>query len=163
MSDEQSNSPDPKKQAESSAADFALKPGDDLPEEIELTPEIVEDEAIRNDFMLRLAVVLLAVLVACTEISETRTLVHIKTGEYLGSHAVLPPRTDVFTHTASEKPWINLSWLFDLFSAGVFAVGGAISLTVLKSLLAGLTAYLLIKAVKRDVPTWWLRFARVSR
>ena len=155
MSDEQSNRPDPKKQAESSAADFALKPGDDLPEEIELTPEIVEDEAIRNDFMLRLAVVLLAVLVACTEISETRTLVHIKTGEYLGSHRVLPTKTDVFTHTAGEKPWINLSWLFDLFSAGVFAVGGAISLTVLKSLLAGLTAYLLIKAVKRDVPTWW--------
>lgn len=155
MSDEQQNSPDPKTQTESSAADAAPKPEGDLPEEIELTPEIVEDEAIRNDFMLRLAVVLLAVLVACTEINETRTLVHIKTGEYLGSHGVLPPRTDVFTHTALETPWINLSWLFDLFSAGSFAVGGAVALTVIKSLLAGVVFYFLLKAVRRDVPTWW--------
>jgi len=139
--------------AEETSAESA--PADELPKEIELTPEIVEDEAIRNDFMLRLAVVLLALLVACTEIGETRTLVHIKTGQYLANHGVLPPRTDVFSHSAAEKPWINLSWLFDLFSAAGFAIGGAAALTVLKSILTGATFFLLLKAVKRDVPTWW--------
>ncbi len=77
-------------------------PAEELPEQIELTPEIIEDEALRNDFMLRLAVVLLAVLFACTQIGETRTLVHVKAGEYMASHGVLPPRTDVFTYTAAE-------------------------------------------------------------
>jgi tetratricopeptide (TPR) repeat protein len=128
---------------------------DELPEEFELTPEIIEDEALRNDFMLRLAVVLLAVLLACTEIGETTTLVHIKTGQYLTSHGILPPRTDVFTDTAAQAPWINLSWLFDLFSAATFAVGGAVGLTLVKSLLGGLTFFLLLKSVKRDMPTWW--------
>ena len=130
-------------------------PPDELPEEFELTPEIIEDEAIRNDFMLRLAVVLMAVLLACTEIGETGTLVHIKTGQYLASHSVLPPRTDVFTETASQTPWINLSWLFDLFAAATFAVGGAVGLTVVKTLLAGLTFFLLLRSVRRDGPTWW--------
>ncbi len=130
-------------------------PAEELPEQIELTPEIIEDEALRNDFMLRLAVVLLAVLFACTQIGETRTLVHVKAGEYMASHGVLPPRTDVFTYTAADQPWVNLSWLFDLFSAGVYAVGGAIALTVVKALIAGVTFYALLKAVKRDVPSWW--------
>lgn len=130
-------------------------PDDELPEQIELTPEIVEDEAMRNDFMLRLAVVLLAVLVACTEIGETATLVHVKTGQYLSSHGFLPPRTDVFSHTATDLPWINLAWLFDLFSAAGFAVGGAVALTVLKALLAGVAFYFLLKAARRDVPSWW--------
>ena len=130
-------------------------PVDELPEPIELTPEIIEDEALRNDVMLRLAVVLLAVLFACTQIGETTTLVHVKAGEYLAGHGVLPPRTDVFTYTAADQPWMNLSWLFDLFSAGVFAVGGAIALTVVKALIAGVTFYALLKAVKREVPSWW--------
>ncbi len=130
-------------------------PADELPEDFELTPEIIEDEALRNDFMLRLAIVLIALLLACTEIGETPTLVHVKTGEYLSSHGLLPPRTDPFTETVGETPWFNLSWLFDLMSAGTFAVGGAIGLTVLKTLLAGLTFFLFLKTIRRDVPTWW--------
>lgn len=130
-------------------------PDDELPEQIQVTPEIIEDEAMRNDFMLRLAVVLLAVLVACTEIGETATLVHVKTGQYLSSHGFLPPRTDVFSHAGAERPWINLSWLFDLFSAAGFGIGGAVALTVIKALVAGVTFYLLLKAARRDVPSWW--------
>ncbi len=128
---------------------------DELPEDFELTPEIIEDEALRNDFMLRLAVLLIAVLLACTQIGETTTLVHVKTGEYLAAHGVLLPRTDVLTHSATETPWINLAWLFDLFSAGVFALGGAVGLTVVKTIIAALALFLFLKTVKRDVPTWW--------
>ncbi len=130
-------------------------PAEELPQQIELTPEIIEDEALRNDFMLRFAVVLLAVLFACTQIGETATLVHVKAGAYMAGHGVLPPRTDVFTHTAAKQPWVNLSWLFDLFAAGVYAAGGAIALTIVKALIAGATFFLLLKAVKRPVPSWW--------
>ncbi|MCA9072365.1 MAG: hypothetical protein KDA84_25745, partial [Planctomycetaceae bacterium] len=163
--EEPASLPEETKKEEGTPADFSTEkdstkgetsaPAEELPEQIELTPEIVEDEAVRNDFMLRLAVVLLAVLVACTEINETTTLVHVKTGQYLGGHGILPPRTDVFSHSATELPWVNLSWLFDLFSAAGFAVGGAVALTVLKAIAAGVTFYFLLKATRRDVPTWW--------
>src|SRR6058998_1513492 len=42
-----------------------------LPEWEPLTPELVEDEAIRGDFMLRWAMVLLALLIGCRQIVET--------------------------------------------------------------------------------------------
>ncbi|HAW29396.1 MAG TPA: hypothetical protein DCY03_14950, partial [Planctomycetaceae bacterium] len=62
-----------------------------LPEWEPLTPELVEDEAIRGDFMLRWAAILLACLFAATYISDTETLVHVKTGQYLASHGFWPP------------------------------------------------------------------------
>src|SRR5690242_2665013 len=94
---------------------------DGLPDDDALTPEVLEDEALRGDLMLRWAVVLLAFLLGCTEISETQVLVHVKTGQYLLSHGFLPPRTDVFSSTAADRPWVNLSWLFDAALAGVYA------------------------------------------
>ncbi|MFT5322694.1 MAG: hypothetical protein ACI8P0_000535, partial [Planctomycetaceae bacterium] len=87
---------------------------DDLPEWEPLSPEIVEDEAIRGDFMLRWAVILLAFLLGCRHITDTVTLVRIRTGEHLASNGILPPANDVFSYTASERPWVNLGWLFDL-------------------------------------------------
>ena len=66
-------------------------PPDDegIPEYEPLTPELVEEEAIRGDFVLKWAVVLLAFLLGSTRIGETATLVHVKTGEYLAA-----PRED---------------------------------------------------------------------
>ncbi|MBW3540903.1 MAG: hypothetical protein KY476_11585, partial [Planctomycetes bacterium] len=134
----------------------------DLPEEIPLTPELVEEDAQRNDFVLRLAVVLLAVLVACTEIGETRTLVHVRSGQYLAEHGLLPPRTDVFSYTAADRPWVNLSWLFDLLLAGVYGafdalpwVTGAVGLSLLKGVLAGAVFWFVVQASLRGVSTWW--------
>ena len=50
-------------EGESAETDEELGNGDeDLPEQYELTAEDVEDEAIRGDFMLRWAVILLALL-----------------------------------------------------------------------------------------------------
>ena len=46
---------------------------EDLPEYEPLTPELVKDEAIRGDFMLRWVIVLLAFLMASTRIAETPT------------------------------------------------------------------------------------------
>ncbi len=127
----------------------------DLPEWEPLTPELVEDEAIRGDFMLRWAVVLLAFLLSCSEIAETSTLVHIKTGQYLAQHGVLPPRTDVLSYTATERPWVNLEWFYDLILAGVYGLGGAVGLTLFKALLAGVTFYLVGRTTLPGVSTWW--------
>jgi len=126
-----------------------------LPDWEPLTPELVEDEAIRGDFVIRWVVVGLALLFGFSQIADTRTLVHIKTGEYLAAHGVLPPANDVFSYTASDRRWVNLSWLFDLFTAGVHAASGGIGLSIAQGLLAGLAFGLLAHAHRSAIRTWW--------
>jgi hypothetical protein len=127
----------------------------DLPEWEPLSPEIVEDEAIRGDFMLRWAIILLAFLLGCRHIADTVTLVRIRTGEHLASNGILPPANDVFSYTAAERPWVNLGWLFDLVIAGLHSVGGASALTLFTAVVGGATFYLLHKITRDDLPTWW--------
>ena len=76
---------------------------DELPDEEPLTPEMVEEEAVRGDFMLRWAAIFLAVLMGFTQINDTKPLVLIRSGDYMRSHGMLPPRTDVLSLTAAEK------------------------------------------------------------
>lgn len=121
----------------------------------EITPEYVEEETIRNDFVLRWAVVLLAFLVACTPIHSTRTLVHVRTGEYLAANGLLPPRVDPFSIGAGERTWANTEWLFDLLVAGVYAAAGPIGLTLLKAALAALTFYFVAHTSRSGTSSWW--------
>lgn len=126
-----------------------------LPEYEPLTPELVEEEAIRGDFVLKWAVILLAVLLASTLVSETTTLVHVKTGQYLASHGLLPPARDVFTASAGDHRWINLSWLFDLIAAGFYGIGKFVGLSAFKAILAGLAFGFVVHTSKPGVSTWW--------
>lgn len=126
-----------------------------LPEYEPLTPEMVEDEAIRGDFVMKWAVILLAVLLGCTVIFETSTLVHVKTGQYLSSHGFLPPAKDVFSYTAVDRAWVNLSWLFDLISSAVFGIGSFIGLSLFKALLAGVAFGLVAHTSRPGISTWW--------
>ncbi|WP_397568255.1 hypothetical protein [Schlesneria sp. T3-172] len=156
------STPDPLPETATSPAESSAVPSpedpladDGLPEWEPLTPELVEDEAIRGDFVLRWVVVGLALLLGISQISETRTLVHLKTGQYLLQNGLLPPAKDVFSYTASERRWVNLSWLFDVVSAGFYAIGGGIGLSVVQGLLAALTFGLLVHALRMNIRTWW--------
>ena len=133
----------------------SIPPTEGLPDWEPLTPELVEDEAIRGDFMLRWAAVLLALLIGCRQIVETTTLVHVKTGQYLAAHGFWPPAHDVFSATASEHRWINLAWLWDLIASGLFAVGQGTGLSLGTALLAALTWWLLGKTSRANVSNWW--------
>lgn len=128
---------------------------DELPEEEPLTPEMVEEEAIRGDFMLRWAVVFLAVLMACTQINDTKPLVLIRSGDYMRAHGLLPPRTDVLSLTAADRPAPNVSWMFDHLVSLCWTVGGEKALTIFKIAIAGLIGYLITHISIRGVPTWW--------
>lgn len=127
----------------------------DLPEWEPLTPELVEDEAIRGDFMLRWAAILLALLLGCRQIADPQTLVRIRTGEYLASHGIFPPRSDVFSYTATERPWVNLGWLFDLVVAGVHRVGGPALLSALVGIATAAMFYWIVHLSRPKLPTWW--------
>ncbi len=97
---------------------------DDLPEWEPLTPELVEEEAIRGDFMLRWAAILLAMLLGWMLIDQTSVLVNVKSGQHLASHGIVPSSTDVFAATTADRRWVNLSWLWDLMVSGVYGTIG---------------------------------------
>ena len=138
---------------------MAAKPSeqleDELPEFEPLTPEIVEEEAIRGDFMLRWAAIFLAVLFGFSQIAETRTLVHIRSGEQLRANGFLPGSSDAFAYSLESKPTANVSWLFDHVVSAAYAAGGEYGLTIFKALIAGLIAYFLSLISVPGMPTWW--------
>jgi len=139
--------------AEGQALDHGAE--EELPEYEELTPEYLEDECIRGDIMLRWATILLGVLGGWLLITETPVLVSVRTGEYLLSHGILPPRADVFSATAEGRPWVNLHWLTDLVLAGMHSILGMAGLTILSAFTVGATMWTLSKITLPQVTTWW--------
>jgi tetratricopeptide (TPR) repeat protein len=149
------NPPVPGPSAENEQPQVPQNPDEGLPEWEPLTPELVEDEAIRGDFVIRWAVVGLALLFGFAPIADTRTLVHVRSGEYLASHGFLPPGLDPFSYTANDRAWINLSWMFDLIAAGIHGVSGGIGLTIVQGVLAGVAFGLLAHTYSTGIRTWW--------
>ena len=141
--------------ANSASAEQSENPSEGLPEWEPLTPELVEDEAIRGDFVIRWAIVGLALLFGFAPITDTRTLVHLKSGQYMASHGFLPGVNDVFSYTASDRRWVNLSWMFDLVSAGIYSLAGGIGLSILQAVLAAVAFGLLANTYHREIRSWW--------
>ena len=127
---------------------------DELPDWEPLTPELVEDEAVRGDFVLRWAVVLLAFLAAFTAVLHADVLVHVKTGQVLTAHGFRPWMNDPFAYTLADRPWVNLSWLYDLLAAGLFQLGAG-GLTILKAVIAATAFGFLVHTGRSGVSTWW--------
>ena len=138
-------------------ADDESETEDDLPDWEPLTPELVEEEAERGDFMLRWAVVLLALMLGCYSIHQTSTLLQTRTGQYLADHGVFPPRGgDVFSLTAGDRDWINLGWGTDLILGALYELPGQdIWLSVFAALAAAVTVMLVVHISRPGIPSWW--------
>lgn len=145
--------PDDSPQATRAASPTEVPDG--LPEYEPLTPELLEDEAIRGDFMLRWVVVGLALLFGIGEVTDATPLVHVRSGNWLASHGFWPPATDPLSISAADRRWINLSWLLDLFAAGVHAVGGGVLLSLVTGLIIALTLAIVVHACRPGIRTWW--------
>lgn len=126
-----------------------------LPADAPLTPEEIEDEAIRGDFMIRWAVILIGLLLGCTLVNDSSALVRIRTGEFMQSHGFLPPRTDTLSVASDGKPWANLSWLLDHLLAFIHRVGGGSGLTILTAIGVGALYWILSRITLPKLPTWW--------
>ena len=124
---------------------------DQLPDYEPLTPELVEDEAVRGDFVIRWAVILLALLFGWTQIDDTSLLVRIRNGQ----QHLLPFGNDTFSASASGRSWANLAWLYDPILAGVYGVLGATGLTMLGAVVAAMTFWCLSRISVKGVSTWW--------
>lgn len=126
-----------------------------LPEWEELTPELFEDECLRGDFMLRWAAILLAVLFGCVYITHSSVLLETKTGEFIRSHGLMPPRSDPFAVSTEGRTWVNLHWLADSVLSVAHQLGGFEALSILTALKLGLSFWLLSRIQFFNVTTWW--------
>ncbi len=132
-------------------ASVAVSAQDQLPEYEPLTPELVEDEAVRGDFVIRWATVLLALLLGWTQIDDTSLLVRIRHGQ---QHP-LPFGVDTFSASAGDRSWVNIGWLSDPILAGVYGVLGSTGLTILGAIVSALTFWCLSRITVKGVSTWW--------
>jgi len=89
----------------------------------------------------------LAVLVALRRIHDPDTWWHLASGRWILEHHALPP-TDPFSFTASDHPWINLQWLYDLVLYGLYRAGGVDVLVIAAALAYGLAFALLIRNLR---------------
>jgi tetratricopeptide (TPR) repeat protein len=124
---------------------------DQLPEFEPLTPELVEDEAIRGDFVIRWATILLAVLFGWTQVSDTSLLVRIRSAH----EHLIPFGHDTFSASAADRTWHNLAWLVDPVLAAAYAALGSTGLTVLGAITGGAAFWALSRTSVRGVSTWW--------
>ncbi|MEX0713285.1 MAG: hypothetical protein WD278_13100, partial [Pirellulales bacterium] len=99
-----------------------------------------------------LALLLLVGLAGCVEIDDPDIWWHLRTGQLILERGEIP-RTDWFTYTNPDSPWIDLHWGFQLLAAGLWALGGAPALVLAKSLLGALSFALLLAAQ----PAHWPR------
>lgn len=134
---------------------------DELPDDEPLTPELVEEEAIRGDFMLRWAAIFLAVLMAFGQINDTKPLVLIRSGDAMRANGFLPSTVDRFSMTMDGQSVANVSWMFDHLVSLSWLVGGDKGLTILKALLAGVSAFLLVRISIPGVSSWWTSICAV--
>ncbi len=154
---------DDSKTHEKPVADVSMTPVEDepLPEWVELTPELFEDECVRGDFMLRWAAILLAVLFGCCYITETPVLVQVKSGQFVTSNGFLPPRTDPFAIATEGQSWTNLHWMADVVLGTVESIGGFQALSILTAFKLGVCFWFLSQITYKNVSTWWASICAV--
>lgn len=126
-----------------------------LEESVELTPELLEDEAIRGDFVIRWAVVGLAILIGISPIATTETLGHLASGRQMLATGFLPTGEDQLALHFAAARWVNLNWGFDLLVASLWSLAGPAALSVFQGLLAATTFGLLVNAGVPGIRSWW--------
>gem|GEM_PF-3685416 len=114
----------------------------------------MESGIARWDTILRWLIVILAFILACTEISNSEILLHIKCGEYT-ARQFQPARSGIYSFAAETLPWANLSWLFDLILFGIYALGSDVALSIFQGCLAAGVVFLVVGYRIPGVSTWW--------
>lgn len=76
--------------------------------------------------------------------SDPDTGWHIKAGEWIVQNGKLPA-VDVWSYTAGDIKWFNLSWLFDVGLAGLHGLGGLPLLFILTVILYGTLGAILVQ------------------
>jgi hypothetical protein len=78
---------------------------------------------------------------------------HLRTGDLIRESGKVP-RTDPFTFTRVDVPWIDLHWLFQIAISWVYEHGGIVALNLAKCVVTSVALLVLVTARRRDWPVW---------
>lgn len=133
-------------------------------EEFELTPEIMEYENRRTDIIISLAVVALALFLAAIRDRSADLWLRFRSGQLISETFPSIPKTDTLTYASEGKPWVNPNWLYDwatyqIAKPGFDETGAATAngtvLVAIKVALCVFTIVMLL-AMRYPGPTrWW--------
>ena len=94
------------------------------------------------------SVFILACLLSIRKVSEMDLGFHLRAGEWILEHRTWP-RTDPFTYTVSDHPYIDIHWLYQLMLVGLYHLGGFPAL-VLSHTAFILAAFFIMMAAARS-------------
>jgi len=117
-----------------------------------LTPELVEEEAIRGRPRNPVVGCVAGLSAGSTRIAETAVPGARQTGQYLAKNGIIPPAHDIFSYTAGDRPWTNLAWGFDLLAAGIHDLGSFAGLSAFKALLVAIAFWLMSLVSRPGIP-----------
>lgn len=102
------------------------------------------------DWMGRILLLALALLLGCFEMADYDIWWHLRTGELIPTRGL--PSTDWYSFTSSDNAWIDVHWLFQLLMAETYRRAGAGGIVLLKAVVATIAVALGLAAYRRDWP-----------
>jgi len=82
--------------------------------------------------LVLLALLAVTFLLGCFPMGDFDVWWHLRSGQLILERGAVP-RTDLFTYTNADRPWIDLYWLFQILLALLYRLGGASALVLLKA------------------------------
>jgi hypothetical protein len=111
----------------------------------ETGPETATDRGERWLERLPLCGILLLIfLLGCHEMADSDLWWHLRTGQLIVERGTVP-KTDWYTYSSPNAPWINVNWLWELFATGIWRKAGVPGLVIATSSL-GVATFLLLLA-----------------
>jgi hypothetical protein len=116
---------------------------------------VISVDRARRLAELALILLLLAAAFAlmCQELNDTDVWWHLKAGQWIRSQGAVPTR-DPFTFTSTDRPWIDLHWLFQLMLAATYSAGGVRGMIFMASTAFAATILIGVSARDRRWPCW---------
>jgi hypothetical protein len=99
------------------------------------------------------ALLALTFLLGCFPMGDFDVWWHLRTGQIILERGEVP-RTDWFTYTNANRPWIDVYWLFQVGLALLFRIGGSSALVLLKAICGTAIVALSLVARRRGGRTW---------
>lgn len=95
----------------------------------------------------------LAFLLGCFPMKDTDFWWHLKAGDWIRQHGRVP-KTDLFTFTVADRPWIDLHWTFQVALSWLYERGGIVGVNLAKAALGVVSLLLLLTSRKPGWPVW---------
>ncbi|HMB06088.1 MAG TPA: tetratricopeptide repeat protein [Isosphaeraceae bacterium] len=105
------------------------------------------------DWGLIAAFLALTFLLGIFPLKDTDFWWHLRTGEIIRATGRVP-RTDWYTFTAPDHPWIDLHWFYQVALSWGYDRGGVVALNLAKCVVTCAAVFLLVTARRRDWPVW---------